>query len=203
MKKYNLSQPFDVLPIFIDVTRFRSLTRAPKSGNLLWVGRFASEKNPALALHAFAAARKAQHALHLTMLGDGPVMSELRLLAEHLEIGGHVAFPGWQDPAVYLPTAELVLSTSAYEGYGMAIVEALAAGVPVLATDVGIAREAGATIAEGDYTGALLHWLNGPRKPGMLQLRSYANEEEYFDRVYKLYASLCASRASMRGIHTS
>jgi glycosyltransferase involved in cell wall biosynthesis len=60
------------------------------------------------------------------------------------------ALPGRADPRPYLGRAELLLATSRYEGYGLAILEALAAGVPVLSTDVGSAREAGAIVAARD-----------------------------------------------------
>jgi glycosyltransferase involved in cell wall biosynthesis len=59
-----------------------------------------------------------------------------------------VEFPGWRDPLPYLQGADVVLSTSRSESWGASIVEALAAGVPVVAPDVGIAREAGAIVAE-------------------------------------------------------
>lgn len=49
-------------------------------------------------------------------------------------------------PAVFLETADVVLCTSLYESWGASIVEALAAGVPVVAPDVGVAKEAGATV---------------------------------------------------------
>ena len=72
----------------------------------------------------------------------------------------------------------------------MAVVEALAAGVPVLATDTGIAREAGAVIAGEDYAQALCEWLAGSRERGNLRLASYASEQEYLHHVREHYAQL-------------
>jgi glycosyltransferase involved in cell wall biosynthesis len=84
------------------------------------------------------------------------------------------------------------LVTSAYEGYGMVIVEALSAGVPVLSTDVGIAREAGAVIAQGNYADALISWLAGPRVRGVLKVGSYKDEREYVTRIRAHYAAFLA-----------
>jgi putative flippase GtrA len=65
--------------------------------------------------------------------------------------------PWCDDPASYYKTADCFLITSDYEGYGMTIVEALAAGCPVVSTDVGIAKEAGASIGtDAAKLGALL-----------------------------------------------
>jgi glycosyltransferase involved in cell wall biosynthesis len=78
----------------------------------------------------------------LIILGKGSLETLLKSAAK----GSNVEFPGWQDPSTYLPIADVVLSTSKHESWGASIVEALAAGVPVVAPDVGIAREAGAIV---------------------------------------------------------
>jgi glycosyltransferase involved in cell wall biosynthesis len=72
----------------------------------------------------------------------------------------------------------------------MTIVEALAAGVPVLSTDVGIAREAGAIIAGGDYSAALIGWLSGLHERGVLKLQPYMSEETYFSQVRECYEAM-------------
>jgi glycosyltransferase involved in cell wall biosynthesis len=154
------------------------------------VGRLATEKNPATAIKALAAARAADHEAQLTILGAGPLENPLHSLVKKLGVEKSVVFAGWKDPAEFLPEAELVLATSSYEGYGMSIVEALAAGVPVLSTDVGIAREAGATIAEGDFSKALNAWLDSPISSVELKMQSYTNEGEYFSAIQEFYHSL-------------
>ena len=199
VERYGLARNFEVLPIYVDVSRFEALPRTPERGSLLWIGRFTSEKHPGRAIRALTRARKAGHGVRLTVLGDGPQKESLVALAEELGITAYVSFPGWQDPADYLPRAELVLATSSYEGYGMAIVEALAAGVPVLSTDVGIAREAGAVIAKGDYANALQSWLSGSRARGALKLALYQGWEDYARKVHSFYASVAErNRAKVR-----
>ncbi len=192
--RYRVRIPFCVLPIAVDLGRFRSLRRAPERGVLLWVGRFEREKDPKCALRALAVARAAGEEVRLIMLGSGRLYAELCSLASELGIAQHVEFPGWQDVGPYLSRAELGLATSRYEGYGMAIVEALAAGVPVLSTDVGIAREAGAGIAEGSFSETLLAWLRGERAPGALRAADYESKREYAARMAAFYREVASTR---------
>ncbi len=73
-----------------------------------------------------------------------------------------------------------MLVPSEYEGYGLIIVEALAAHVPVLAHDVGAAREAGAVVIEGSsFSDGVVAWLSGDRKPAVLQNYPYASQGAY------------------------
>lgn len=148
IERMRISAPVHVLPVFIDVSKFRNLEkkRHPKfAKTILWIGRLEREKDPAQALGVLEQARKRGADAGLIFLGSGSLEAPLRAQAKPL--GGYVEFAGWQDPAPYLAMADVVLSTSPHESYGASIVEALAAGVPVVSYDVGIAREAGARIA--------------------------------------------------------
>lgn len=146
-KRYRPFAPVTVLPIYTDLTRFRAVERAPEKGSLLWVGRFEKEKDPMLAIKALATARAADIDARLVMLGEGRLKQTVAARAKARALAPYLALPGHVDPLPFLARAELMLATSRYEGYGLAVVEALAAGCPVFATDVGVAREAGAAIA--------------------------------------------------------
>jgi glycosyltransferase involved in cell wall biosynthesis len=88
----------------------------------------------------------------------------------HLGVSNRVFFEGSKDPAPYYALADLVLVTSLYEGYGLVIVEALAVGKPVLSTDVGVARDAGAIIATLDsFAAALSQWFKDGSRVGVLK----------------------------------
>lgn len=129
-----------VLPVFVDIDRFASVVRMPHSRKtVLWVGRFEEEKDP---LYAINVIRNVPHA-ELVMLGEGSLRSAVEQAAQ---LAGNVRVVGWQNPMHYLDTADVVLCTSRHESFGASIVEALAAGVPVVAPDVGVAREAGACV---------------------------------------------------------
>lgn len=132
-----------VLPVFIDIESFSTIERKPHAGkNILWVGRFEPEKDPMAAISVFKDVFASHPDARLTMLGAGSLETQLKHAAKELP----VEFPGWQDPKPYLAQADAMLSTSPYESFGASMVEALAAGIPVVSLDVGIAKEAGATV---------------------------------------------------------
>ena len=69
-------------------------------------------------------------------MGRGRGLPELEKLAGELDIGDRVQFLGFIDnPFPYLGRADLFVQASRYEGFGMALLEALSLGVPVVATD--------------------------------------------------------------------
>lgn len=155
-----------VLPIYVDISRFKGLAPKPHAHKtMLWVGRFEPEKDPLRALTILENVRKTGVDARLVMLGSGSMERELRSAAGGLP----VEFPGWQDPLPYLQAADIAISTSRSESWGASLVEALAAGVPVVAPDVGAAREAGAIIATHEdfvekVTGVLRSGVRGELK---------------------------------------
>lgn len=97
------------------------------------IGRLVPQKGFDTAIRAFACADLP--GARLAILGDGPLAGELRALAQALGVGARVDFPGYvADVRPWLDGARALLLTSRYEGYGAAVVEALAAGRPVVAT---------------------------------------------------------------------
>lgn len=185
-ENYHPSADISVLPIFIDTQKFRNLSRKQHPRFkivLLWVGRFEEEKNPELALLSFARASKGRDDIGLIMLGNGSQEVRLKRLAGKLKIEEWVEFPGWQEPANYLQEASLLLVTSKYEGYGRQIIEAIASGVPVLSTDVGVAREAGAIVtSKKEFAHSLNEWIEkGPHIAKLAQY-PYRSFEEYVEK---------------------
>lgn len=77
------------------------------------------------------------------ILGEGGERSQLEQLAIDLNIGDRVALPGWvEDPRTYLPSFDVVALPSRSEGFPLAMVEAMLAARPVIATRVGSMPEA-------------------------------------------------------------
>lgn len=173
----------NVLPIFADTARFQSVVRTPEKGHLLWVGRFTKEKNPVAALDAFTHALALGKATRLTMLGEGPLRQKILEHARALRVPDRLMLPGWTDSAPFLATAELQMVTSLYEGYGLAIVEALAAHVPVVSTDVGIAREAGAhTTSLAHFSQTVAELLSLGVHEGRLNISTESSFEVYVQK---------------------
>lgn len=183
-KHYYRHPPIMVLPIFVDTEKYAHLPRLKHPRfkiSLLMIGRIEREKNIPRALDALLAARKEGHDAGLTIVGAGSGEYAVKAYARKLGLERFVECTGWQsDITRYLSMADLVLVSSEYEGYGMVILEALAAGVPVLATDVGIAREAGAIVVRREeFAQALIRWISsGPRSATLLSY-PYPDFESY------------------------
>ena len=76
--------------------------------------------------------------LHLLIVGDGPLRTDLLDLARSVGIGDHVHFAGWQaDIADLLQAIDVYVCSSDSEGMSNALLEAMAAARPIVATDVG------------------------------------------------------------------
>jgi glycosyltransferase involved in cell wall biosynthesis len=142
---------------------------------LLFLSRFDRKKGLDLLLEAFAKvhAKAPDVALVLAGGGDPSFIAELRAQAERLGVASDVFWPGFlEGPRKWaaLADADLFVLPSYSENFGIAVVEAMAAGLPVVVSDqVGIHREiagaqAGAVVpcAPAELAGALLHLLQDP-----------------------------------------
>lgn len=98
-------------------------------------GRLVKEKDQANLLRGFALHRQRRQA-RLFLMGTGSELESLRALAHNLGIERDVTFAGFvQNPLPYIRQAHCFVLTSRFEGFGVAIVEALACGTPVISTD--------------------------------------------------------------------
>ena len=111
------------------------LGRAPEPGLIVSVGRLSPEKGFADLIEAFALLRASRPA-RLEILGEGSGRPRLEALIADKGLQGEVELPGhFADPLPRLARASLFVSASSHEGLGNALIEAMAAGVPVVATD--------------------------------------------------------------------
>ncbi|MBI2047719.1 MAG: glycosyltransferase [Parcubacteria group bacterium] len=145
--------PVITLPIFVDAQKIKNAQPVvlPKKFSfiVLWVGRLEKEKNCSLAIAAFAYVVKKIPNAGLIIVGDGSERKKLELQATNYKLQANVLFVGWKDNiAEYYKSADVLLVTSNYEGYGLNMVEARITSIPVVAPDVGVAREVGAYITE-------------------------------------------------------
>jgi glycosyltransferase involved in cell wall biosynthesis len=199
-KQYHLHAPVSVLPIFADVARLRGIVAesdlearfAQYDKRLLVVSRLEPEKNVVLALDSFA--KSAPQNSCLIVVGDGGERQILEERAKGLGIVDRVHFEGTQNASRYYSIADLVLVPSRYEGYGLVIVEALAAGKPVIATDVGVAREAGAIVTSQEkFADSLKEWFESGPRTGELKGYPYATFDDYV-RAYRDDIAACIKR---------
>lgn len=144
-----------VLPIFIDKEAVRAappidLKKAfPQFEKIVFVAsRLEPEKNVTQAIKSFREILRVVPKAGLLIAGDGSEFEALTLVVQKLKLESSVIFLGNRSDVFSLyKSVDVLLSTSRYEGFGASIVEALAAGCPVVSTDVGVARDAGAIIA--------------------------------------------------------
>jgi glycosyltransferase involved in cell wall biosynthesis len=107
------------------------------------VARLTPVKNHVLLLRAVRRLTAAGPSVHIVIVGDGPERARLEQLAAEWELGGNITFtgtlPNRPNPHALFDVSAL---TSRSEGFPNAVVEAMAAGRPVVATDVGGVRDA-------------------------------------------------------------
>ena len=101
------------------------------------IGRLWPQKRVKDAIWAADLLKVIRRDFHLLVIGDGPHRHRLELFCDQCRIRDHVHFLGHRsDVPRILPHLNVLWSTSAYEGQSNAIMEAMAAGVPVVATDI-------------------------------------------------------------------
>ncbi|MGE0192657.1 MAG: glycosyltransferase [Planctomycetota bacterium] len=106
------------------------------------LGRTSPEKGQDVLLEAFARVAPEAPDLRLALVGDGADRERLTARAAALGLADRVALPGWRsDGPACLAAAEVAVLPSRTEGLPIALLEALAVGVPVVVTDVGAMAE--------------------------------------------------------------
>lgn len=102
------------------------------------VGRYRKEKNQALLLEAAALLAPERPRLRVLLVGEGPLETELRTLASGLGLDDIATVTGYrQDAAAVAGAADVATLTSDREALGLVLLEAMAAGTPVIGTAVG------------------------------------------------------------------
>ncbi|WP_344745897.1 glycosyltransferase family 4 protein [Kribbella aluminosa] len=120
--------------------------------DLVTVGFLEGRKNQAYLIDVLGAAARRGHRYTADIIGSGPDRRALQSRADELGIGDQVRFLGYQaDPPSLLPGHRLYCHTATMENLPIAILEAMAAGLPVLAGAVGGIREMVAPGIEGRF----------------------------------------------------
>jgi glycosyltransferase involved in cell wall biosynthesis len=121
----------------IDVRRFTYSGPLP-GGPAIMVGRLSQEKDVATLIRAAALARKAFPEFRLQIAGEGKCAADLQRLSSELELNGSIDFLGevYNVPELLAKSSLLVLP-SLTEGISLTLLEAMARGLPVVATQVG------------------------------------------------------------------
>ncbi len=139
-----------VLPIFVDAKKIQSAKikidlhkiYSDHDFIILMASRLTKEKNIDLAIDAMQEIVKRHPKTLLLIIGDGPEREGLRTTISKLHLSENIVIERWKkDLSPYYKTADMFLLTSNYEGYGRTVLEAMAAEIPAVMTDVGLAGE--------------------------------------------------------------
>ena len=178
------------------------------------VARFTEAKAPSDFIHAAALVHVRYPQAHFLWVGDGPLEHEARSLVQSLGLQDVFHFAGYQDniPAILISLDYFLLS-SHWEGFSIAILEAMAAGLPVISTRVTGADEAivdgqtGILVNVGDVNGLadavckLIEDVDFARSMGVAARKRAESEFPYakmLDRIEKLYLDLIQSRSNQK-----
>jgi glycosyltransferase involved in cell wall biosynthesis len=152
IQNYGLEGPYTVIPTGIDSEPYRcadwEALRKEKGWQdeivLISVGRLGAEKNWDTLLRAFAKAYPDHPTARLVLIGDGPARGDLEALASELGIAERVTFTGslpFEEVPCHLKAADAFAFASVTETQGLVTIEAMAAGLPVVAVDASGTRD--------------------------------------------------------------
>jgi glycosyltransferase involved in cell wall biosynthesis len=205
----------EVVPNGVDTERYRSVPSGTRDrlreslglgGEFAWlaVGRFEVAKDHPNMLRAFARVRATRPDAVLLLVGRGSLQAEVEALAGNLGLDGRVRFVGTrEDVPEFMTVADGYVMSSAWEGMPMVLLEAAAAGLPIVATRVGGNQEvvqegvSGFLVAPGDdqaLAAAMLRLMALPETErramgarGREQVRREYGLERVVDRYETIY----------------
>jgi glycosyltransferase involved in cell wall biosynthesis len=210
----------EVIQNGIDLDRYRTapnrtalrqrLGLDPYCHYIVTVARFHPVKDHAMLLRAFATVAQARCDVDLLLAGDGPLRGDLEQLTRSLGIVERVRFLGVRsDVPELLQAADVFALTSVSEAASLTLLEAMAAGLPVVVTAVGgnpeIVRHAkeGLLVGRGDSAAAaaaLLQLLNDPMQAvalgaaGRDRVAAHYQLDQTIEAYRRLYQRLCRRR---------
>lgn len=152
VNQYGLKDNYTVIPTGIDLEAYRTADGQKVRNKHRWgkdmvmvsVGRLAPEKNWPTLLQATALVLKEYPKFRFVLIGDGPERKNLETLAKELGIRKRVTFTGslsFSETPAYMKAANLFGFASVTETQGLATLEAMAAGLPVVAVDASGTRD--------------------------------------------------------------
>jgi glycosyltransferase involved in cell wall biosynthesis len=206
----NTHKPITVIPLGVDTNQFKPTTKTPSTENLqiLYAGALYPLKGVEHLIQAFSIVAKQQPKARLKIIGTGPQETSLKHLAKTLKLETKVTFQNFiphTQIAQHIQNCTILCFPSLGEPFGKTIIEAMSCAKPVIATNIGGAKE----IITDNVTGILvppaqpkilaqkiLQLLNTPEK--MTQIGKNARKttettyswETIAEKYHKLYQSL-------------
>jgi glycosyltransferase involved in cell wall biosynthesis len=136
--EFGAGHSYENMPYYSELGRFQQAASSPPSGlrTVLYSGSLIQRKGADLLARAFAIVAAENPLARLCIVGDGPMRQEMQQIlskcADRVEWAG---FQPWDRLPEFYARCSVFCFPSRYDGWGLALVEALAAGLPAIATD--------------------------------------------------------------------
>lgn len=168
----------DAAAVFQQVEALRRDTKTVGEGTgqlrILSLSRLAPEKRLDVLLRAFALVRQSDPTATLKIAGEGPERKALEQLATQLGVAPNVEFAGFVDPLVAMAESEVLVQLSVWENCSYTLLDAVSAGLGVVATPVGGNPEIlpeHCLVPALDYPAVAASIVKQGRRSGQLSLR--------------------------------
>lgn len=202
---------FKIVRCGVDLQQFDYKEPQRKAKKMVYVGRLSAEKGVPILFDSMAQLKEQGYEVELTLLGDGEDRGFLEKLARTMAIEDRVRFGGFVDQTTIAKTlrdSDMFVLPSFAEGIPVALMEAMAIGIPVIATYVGgvtelvIDGETGQVVSPSDAAGLAraiaryvddLAFCQTISRNARAKVASEFNIEDQVDKLAKLFASDIAS----------
>ena len=128
-----------VLPIGIDIDEIDSVLPAKTRSDVLFAGRLIREKHVDVLIDAVGILRQADPGIRCLIIGDGPERTSLEEKVRSMDLSDNILFTGFlprsEDVIAHMQSSRVFVLPSTREGFGISVLEALAAGLPVVTID--------------------------------------------------------------------
>ncbi|WP_270913667.1 glycosyltransferase [Allofournierella sp. CML151] len=193
-----------VLGNFVDVERVRRMAQEPCTCgdvDLVFLGRLSAPKRPLLFCEIVKQVKEKIPGVTARMIGDGELAGEVRSYLSENDLQDTIELVGFQsNPYTYLKCGKIMVMPSAWEGFGLAAVEALSLGLPVLCSGVGglknIVNEScgGICSEKSQYEESIFKLLNGEvdwdqiKKNCCVRANVFSDKQSYKEILKKVYS---------------
>lgn len=168
--------------------------------DIAFLGRLTPQKNPLLFCEVIKKYKEIDNEITAVMIGDGELRSEVEKYIEDNNLHENIKMMGFEkNPYQFVKSAKLLLMPSEYEGFGLAAVESLSLGKPVVCSGVGglkeiVSPECGLICNDvTDYIGEIQRLLTDRKyyekksENARIRAEKFGNMRGYIQRIIKVY----------------
>lgn len=205
IEAYGIKARFRVVPNVVDTSLFTSEDRArtgkDSKKRLLLVALLDPKKGVPYLLEALALLREKRDDFVLDIVGEGPYRKEYKEMTHSLGLQEHVHFHGLKtklEVAEFMRRCDIFVLPSLFETFGVVLIEALACGKPVVATDIGgpneiVTEEMGKLVSPGNSKAlaeAIDYMFNHHQEYDPKQIASYIQGRYSYEAIGQELAQL-------------